>query len=555
MEEMLPQVNCVPCHFVEVYYTFAQFPCNLCQQPSESVDRAERTAIDLNIDHPTLLHIFVSVHHCSHCDHYFRAQPPFLRTDAIYTNRVVMKAVQSVFEDGMARRRVTDRMARDFWVKPSETSIRNWCKTYQAGFNFEVDYQPWAIRSFSGVLCVDEVYQNELALLLAVDPASPQGDRLIGYQLIRGSVDADKVESFLIHLRELGIQPEEVITDGSNLYPTILRKVWPAAVHQLCLFHETRHVTKGVMAAIQDLRKTLPSPPPPERRGKGGPIVNHPPSENQNDPAVQRWYQRRQERQAGIEQVQQLSQQGLSQRAIARQAGLNRRTVKQWLQEKLISTDTVAKDNGMVHQEETQQEPIWTTQQTPETAPAPEPWNDWDEVRRVREALQEYRFLFVKQPQHLSKEEQKQVAELLNSPIGTQLQVPYAFMKDWYALLLDPDHQQRLPLKEASARYQTWRACDAYQQLKPLQRVLKRFTPERFEQVSHFLKNERWEATNNGAERTGRNFRHQQAPHFNLRSEAGIAGLITVNAMRQLQRSSSKPYETVGLPTRGRLPA
>jgi hypothetical protein len=532
---------------------FPGLPCDHCQQAAVAVDRAERIAIDLDLDRPILLHITVSVHHCANCGHYFRAQPPFLRPDAIYTNRVVMKAVQSVFEDAMAKRRVTDRLARDFWVKPSEASIRNWCKTYQARFSFETDYQPWAIRSFSGVLCVDEVYQDELALLLAVDPAAPQGDRLMGYQLIQGTVDADKMETFLTHLRELGIAPEEVITDGSNLYPTTLKKVWPTAVHQLCLFHETRHVTKGVMEAIQDLRKALPMPPAAERQGKGGPIVNHPPSEDPDDPAVQRWHARRQERQAGIEQVQRLYQQGLSQRAIARQTRLNRRTVKQWLKEPIVFVEPVTETELILSQEEGQEEPPHS-HKTNEIPQPPAPWKDWDDVRRVREALQEYRFLFVKQPQHLTEEEQVHITDLLSSPIGSQLQIPYTFMKDWYAFWRTPDHR-RLPIEEAKARYHAWQSCETYRQIKPLQRVLDRTTPERFGHLSHFLTNERWEATNNGAERTGRNFRHQQAPHFNLRSVEGIKGSITVHAVCQMQRSLSTPYEAVGLPTRGRLPA
>ena len=42
-----------------------------------------------------LLLVTVSVHQCDPCNHYFRAQPPFLRPDAIYTNRVVEKACTS----------------------------------------------------------------------------------------------------------------------------------------------------------------------------------------------------------------------------------------------------------------------------------------------------------------------------------------------------------------------------------------------------------------------------------------------------------------------------
>jgi hypothetical protein len=48
--------------------------------------------------------------------------------------------------------------------------------------------------------------------------------------------------------------------------------------------------------------------------------------------------------------------------------------------------------------------------------------------------------------------------------------------------------------------------------------------------LSHFLQQPEWEATNNGAERAGRAFRHRQAPHFNLRSKEAIGGAITVTA-------------------------
>ena len=452
MDEILPRVNCVQCQIVEVRYEFASLPCDHCQQSAAAVDRANRTAIDLNLDRPVLLQITISVHYCDNCCHYFRAQPPFLRPDAIYTNRVVSKAVQSVFEDDIAKRRVADRLARDFWVKPSEASIRNWCKTYQAEFNFETDYQPWAVRNFSGVLCVDEVYQDELALLLAVDPAGLPGDRLVGYQLVRGTVDADKVERFLTGLRTLGISPEEVITDGSNLYPTTLKKVWPAAVHQLCLLHETRHVTKAVMEVIQELRRSLPSPPPAERRGKGGPLVAHPPAEDPQEPAVQRWYQRRSERQTGIDQVHLLHQQGLSLRAIARQTGLNRRTVQKWLQEQASGPETVALGTLVIQPEE---QPVGLANPATkgEIAKPPAPWHDWEEVHQVREKLQAKRFLFVKQPGHLTKEEQEHLTDLLNSPVGVKLQVPYTFMKDWYALWKDPAGQ-RLTFAEAQIRYQ-----------------------------------------------------------------------------------------------------
>ena len=98
-----------------------------------------RTAIDIDLDEPVLLGVVVSVHHCRGCQRYFRAQPPFLRPDAIYTHRVVAKAVEAVYHDGLAFRRVAERLARDFWVRPSEAMIRRWCRAYAAGWDFDRD--------------------------------------------------------------------------------------------------------------------------------------------------------------------------------------------------------------------------------------------------------------------------------------------------------------------------------------------------------------------------------------------------------------------------------
>jgi hypothetical protein len=157
-----------------------------------------------------------------------------------------------------------DEAARltDFWVKPSEAMIRRWCKEFADGLDFGGDYQAWVVEEFSGILCVDEVYQDKLALLLAVDPATPDGDRLVGYELTHGRVERKDVEDFLSRLKRAGIEPEEVITDGSPLYPNSLKEVWPGAAHQLCLFHETRLVTAEIYKARGALRKVVPKPPP-----------------------------------------------------------------------------------------------------------------------------------------------------------------------------------------------------------------------------------------------------------------------------------------------------
>ena len=597
----------------EVAYLLPTVPCDRCQQPAGRFSTTERVAIDLDLDRPTLLLIAVSVHFCSTCQHYFRVQPPFLRPDASYTNRVVATAVAAVEQDGMAMRRVPDRLARDFWVQPSEASIRQWCRAYRTRFDFATDYQPWVVQEFSGVLCVDEVYQGQLAFLFAVDPAAPDGDRLIGYQLVQGDVDAASVERFLQQLRDAGIQPDQVITDGSSLYPTVLTKIWPTAAHQLCLFHETRHVTRAVLEVIQAVRRTLPAPPPKPGRRWGGRLRTSPPTDDPNDPDYLHWQLRQATRQAGIAQVHALAHQGQSHRAIARQLGLHRKTVKAWLalelpaevpddlahdwhDRQLPDVDTMRRQARQAKHDQVQTlaesglsyctiarqvgihrvtvskwlnqavldnpaprptEPHTSTTAA-DTPPAllstepPSPWQQWDEVRQVREELQEHRYLFLRRPGHLTVDQQAQIDTLLASPVGPQLQIARCFLLEWYLLLHDDDGQRRM-LDAARERFAAWSSNATYAAVAPLRRVQERMTAQ-FERLSPFLRNPRWEATNNGAERMGRAFRHRQAPHFKLRTGPAMEGAIVVMAGHKQAAATSEKYWEFARCRRGRKP-
>ena len=88
-----PRINQIACTVHRVCWSLAVLPCDRCQQAADRVWTVTRTAIDLDLDGPILLAVTVSVHRCRPCRHYFRAQPPFLRPDAIYAGRVVLKAI------------------------------------------------------------------------------------------------------------------------------------------------------------------------------------------------------------------------------------------------------------------------------------------------------------------------------------------------------------------------------------------------------------------------------------------------------------------------------
>jgi hypothetical protein len=123
-------------------------------------------------------------------------------------------------------------------------------------------------------------------------------------------------------------------------------------------------------------------------------------------------------------------------------------------------------------------------------------------------------------------EEREQLAELLNSPVGPELDTVRCFLVDWYEIWRDEEGRRR-SLEDAQAHYETWRTNPAYRPVSKLKRVQERMTASKFERLSQFLRHPEWEATNNGAERTGRTFRHRQAPHFNLRTKEAIENAIT----------------------------
>jgi transposase len=214
-----------------------------------------------------------------------------------------------------------------------------------------------------------------------------------------------------------------------------------------------------------------------------------------------------------IRQTHEWINQGLSYSETARRVGAHRVTIKKWLQQPVPPAE----------------EPVSPAVAVPEPPRPPAPWVNWEQVQQIREFLQEHRFLLLRRPEHLNEEEQTQVAVLLSSPVGAELQVGRSFLVDWYCIWKDEAGQRR-SLAEAKARYETWQTNEAYAAVPMLHKVQGQVSPAKFEQLSHFLQQPEWEATNNGAERAGRAFRHRQAPHFNLCSKEAIAGAITVTA-------------------------
>jgi transposase len=342
-----------------------------------------------------------------------------------------------------------------------------------------------------------------------------------------------------------------------------------------------------------------------------------PPTRHRDDPATQQWHLRRARRHADLSMVHALARQGYSQQAIARHTGRNRRTIRRWLHEAIpeLSTETqeVAARVAMDGADAVLRRRTWTPERharlqdlarqglshsaiaritglhrvtvsrwlktpVPDAAPAapepqamaaemadagvadvtaalppPAPWTSWAQVWQVREALKAHRWLFRRRPEHLTSEQQAQIDALVASPVGDQVGAARGFLLEWYALWRTDDGQRR-SFAEAQDRYDRWRTNPTYAALPPLRKVQDVMSPARFTRLSQFLRQPHWEATNNGAERVGRAFRHRQAPHFRLRSIGAIDGTLRVVMQQTKEKTMTPATPILRLCPRGRRP-
>ena len=91
-------------------------------------------------------------------------------------------------------------------------------------------------------LCIDELHLGRFTLLLATDPLA---DLPVAFALVAKN-DHDHMQRFLQNLANWGLNPQVVVTDGSNLYPAVLAVLWPDADHQLCVFHVIKDINRCV---------------------------------------------------------------------------------------------------------------------------------------------------------------------------------------------------------------------------------------------------------------------------------------------------------------------
>jgi hypothetical protein len=130
-------------------------------------------------------------------------------------------------------------------------------------------YLDEALANFSGYLAIDEVYDGPFCILSVVD--NRRYNRLAFRVLDHDPTQEDSrdfLEEFKGQLDKRGLKVHGITTDGSSLYPVVLKELWPSARHQLCEFHVIKEITKAVLHALAVLRKELTALIPKLGRGR-----------------------------------------------------------------------------------------------------------------------------------------------------------------------------------------------------------------------------------------------------------------------------------------------
>ncbi|WP_422928711.1 transposase [Singulisphaera sp. PoT] len=188
------------------------------------------------------------------CCSTFRTCPPGVEPKAAYDHKVREAVLDRILDDGMSVERVIASMRRDFLLDLSDGFVYDCLDRRVRGLDM-AEHRRWILTRFSGTLCVDELHLGRSTLLLATDPLQ---DLPVAFAVVAGD-DRDHMRRFLKDLKWWGLLPQVVVTDGSNLYPTLLAELWPAARHQLCVFHVLKDLHQRVLDAVRRMRRGSPA--------------------------------------------------------------------------------------------------------------------------------------------------------------------------------------------------------------------------------------------------------------------------------------------------------
>ena len=195
----------------------------------------------------------------------FRNTPKGVLPKAQYDNKVRDLVLDRILKDGMNIDRVLDSLRREFLLELSTGFVYDVLRGHVEQLDM-AEHRRKVLEHFSGTLCVDELHLGRFTLLLATDPLS---DLPVAFALVAAN-DQDHMLRFLKNLKNWGLEPRVVVTDGSNLYPAVITELWSEADHQLCVFHVIMDINKLILDAVRRLRTAMSRRAKARRKKKRG---------------------------------------------------------------------------------------------------------------------------------------------------------------------------------------------------------------------------------------------------------------------------------------------
>lgn len=221
-------------------------------------ERNIRNVQHVDLETPTRLLLYVPRLWCDHHECEKRTfvpkveeAPPYSRNSTLLRERAVIGRR----EDRLTYQEASHRMERDFKAQISPSAICKWTLTQFPGQRLPLE-STIPLR-FSSVLCIDEVFPSvgggKVPTLVGVDPIAE-----IALHFVLDRSDTEGVKAALSKLKELGADPDVIVSDLDKAYPGAISAVFPRARRQLCWFHVMQIVQKHLNRIFIDWRKTLP---------------------------------------------------------------------------------------------------------------------------------------------------------------------------------------------------------------------------------------------------------------------------------------------------------
>jgi Transposase len=246
--------------FIPVHCAPKKAPCPKCGKQGRrkrEVPRTVRTVV-----YKTVAYLEITCGEYAarcNCCKTFRNTPEGVLPKALYDNKVRDLVLGRILKDGMNVEQTLESLGREFLLDLSTGYVYAVLHDHAAQLDMS-EHRRTILEHFSGTLCIDELHLGRFTLLLATDPLS---DLPVAFALVAAN-DQVHMRRFLKNLKNWGLNPQVVVTDGSNLYPSVLAELWSDAKHQLCVFHVIKDINKLIDAAVRRMRRAM------ARRGKAG---------------------------------------------------------------------------------------------------------------------------------------------------------------------------------------------------------------------------------------------------------------------------------------------